>query len=61
MELSILNLLHSLLDDDHGVSEEGWEYLNLLILKIFGPNVPTSISTLLDEVLAVDGRFYLPK
>lgn len=60
MEKNIINLLKALLDDEYGVSEEAWEMLNLLVLKLFGRNVPKEICDILDQVEATDGRYYLP-
>ena len=61
MEKNILKLIKSLLDDDHGVNEDAWTYLNILVVRIFGNAVPDSIGDLLDKVKATDGRYYLPK
>lgn len=62
MEVRFMKFLDALLNDEHGINEEAWEHLNILVLQVFGGmNVPKSVATLLDQVEATDGRFYLPQ
>jgi hypothetical protein len=56
----LVQLFQSLLDDDHGVSEDAYR-LMVQVIKQQSPTVQSQLLDLLDRTEATDGRFYLPE
>lgn len=58
---ALVKMVMSMLDDDHGVSEETYNHLREL-REALSPNSSTrsDLDAIMRQVDATDGRFYLP-
>lgn len=57
---SLVDLVESMLNDDHGVSEQTYQYLRELHDNVSDAAVQNRLSGIMRKVDATDGRFYLP-
>lgn len=58
----MVEMIESMLSDDHGISEEAYKHLYKLVHSgMFEQNELEKLFEMLDKVEATDGRFYLPE
>ena len=59
MNETIINIIHSALKDDHGVSETTIDAIHLLYQQSLGTPLANKLKGILETVDATDGRFYV--
>ena len=60
-EQYFLYFLMAALEDEHGINEEAWNRLIELCFYLYGPDIPSDIESVIRQVKATDGRYYLPE
>jgi len=56
----MFQFISSILNDEHGISQEGWNNLLLVVRALEPSDEKNRILDLLDTVDAVDGRYFVP-
>ena len=57
---STLNLITQLLDDEDGISQNGFDALYAYIQELYLGEVPTKVDALIATAKSCNGRYYLP-